>query len=89
VTYEARSAIDIILGRPAWQADAACRGQGPDAWFASGGTSRITRETCAGCVVQPECLKFAVTALDQPHGIWGGMSARQIRRIRLRRSSTP
>lgn len=42
------------------------------------------RETCGSCVHQLECLKFA---LDEgiEHGIWGGMTPAERKRIQPRR----
>jgi WhiB family transcriptional regulator, redox-sensing transcriptional regulator len=70
------------LSRPAWQAQAACRGMGPDDWFPPRGAAqapalRRAREICAGCPVREQCAEFAGT---DPHGVWGGLSVDQRKR---------
>ena len=39
---------------------------------------------CAGCPVVVQCLEYAL-AQDERFGIWGGLSERERRRIRLQR----
>jgi WhiB family transcriptional regulator, redox-sensing transcriptional regulator len=72
-----------LLGRPTWQANAACRGGGVDSFFPVGGTSLLrARRICNGCEVSEECLRYA---LERPSlkGIWAGTSERRRRRLRL------
>jgi len=71
-----------FLGRPAWQADAACRGGSVESFFPAGGTSLMrARRICNGCTVADECLRYA---LERPSlkGIWAGTSERRRRRLR-------
>ncbi len=35
---------------------------------------------CAQCIVQPECLEFALR-VHEPHGIWGGLTEAERRRL--------
>lgn len=71
-----------LLGRPAWQADAACRGVAVENFFPAGGTSLMrARRICNSCPVVDDCLRYA---LERPSlkGIWAGTSERRRRRLR-------
>jgi WhiB family redox-sensing transcriptional regulator len=65
-----------------WQTRAACRGPQATVFFppthAERKEEKIARERrakaiCATCVVQPECLRYAIR-IREPHGIWGGLN---------------
>jgi WhiB family redox-sensing transcriptional regulator len=80
------SMLDVRpFNRMPWMADAACRGTNPDLFITDRGqaTSEAKR-ICADCPVKQAC---ADTALADPslHGIWGGLSHRDRRRIRRQR----
>lgn len=66
-----------------WMINANCRGQDPDIFFPTNGHNLLTRpavETCNQCPVQLDCLEYALQhKID--HGIWGGTSERERRRI--------
>ena len=47
-----------------------------------GGSTRDAKRVCTGCTVRAECLEFAL-ANDERFGIWGGLSERERRRLRL------
>ena len=69
-----------------WQESSNCLGVDPDLFFPERGAStREAKEVCRGCVVQQECLEFAL-ANGEKFGIWGGMSERERRRIRRQRA---
>jgi len=66
-----------LLGRPAWQTRAACRGMGTGGWFPERGQDlRPALAICAGCPVRAECQDYA-RSLFVPYGIWGGQSNNQ------------
>ena len=70
----------------AWQDRANCMGVDPDLFFPERGAStREAKEVCRGCVVQMDCLEYAL-ANGEKFGIWGGMSERERRRIRRARA---
>jgi WhiB family redox-sensing transcriptional regulator len=70
----------------AWQNLANCLGVDPDLFFPERGAStREAKEVCRGCVVQADCLEYAL-ANGEKFGIWGGMSERERRRIRRQRA---
>jgi WhiB family redox-sensing transcriptional regulator len=74
--------IEDFLHRPAWHARAACRGMGTDQFFpARGEHIDNARAICDSCPVRSECLDAAIENIDR-HGIWGGTSERERRRIR-------
>lgn len=66
-----------------WAANAACKGDTPDALFVRGAEQNKAKQVCAGCAVRTECL---AEALDNQieWGVWGGMTERE-RRALLRR----
>lgn len=76
-----------LLERPAWHADAACRGMDPDLFYPGLGANRDlvhARQVCTGCRVRVECLEDALARGDK-WGVWGGLSERERRRLRRER----
>ena len=85
--FDALGELLALARRPWWHAHAACRGQGPSAWWPERGVPvEPLRATCAGCPVAAECRADALSRSgpEDGGGIWGGTSARE--RKRLRRS---
>ena len=75
---------------PAWMDHARCRTLSPTEFFPSDGVGvEVAKRVCAECPVKSECLEYALTyRID--HGVWGGASERERRRIlRRRRVETP
>ena len=71
---------------PDWQSRANCMGVDPDLFFPERGAStREAKEVCRGCVVQDDCLEYALTN-GEKFGIWGGLSERERRRLRRGRA---
>jgi len=70
-----------------WMADARCRELSPELFFPTNSTGvAAARRVCAACDVATACLEFAL-AEHLEHGIWGGTSERERRRIlRTRRA---
>ncbi|SEO48382.1 WhiB family transcriptional regulator [Trujillella endophytica] len=76
---------DADAGEEAWRLDALCAETDPEAFFPEkGGSTREAKRVCTGCTVRAECLEFAL-ASDERFGIWGGLSERERRRVRLQR----
>ena len=73
-----------------WMLDGHCRGKEPSFFFPSDGVGvEHARKVCAGCPVKLECLEYALQYRIE-HGVWGGASERERRRIlRRRRLATP
>jgi WhiB family redox-sensing transcriptional regulator len=67
--------------RQTWMNEGACRNYPAAAFFPSDGVGvDAARSICAGCTVTDACLEYAlVNRID--HGVWGGASERQRRRI--------
>jgi WhiB family redox-sensing transcriptional regulator len=71
---------------PDWQDSANCLGADPALFYPERGAStREAREVCQACDVQPDCLEFSLQRSEK-FGIWGGLSQREIRRVRRQRS---
>ena len=75
----------LTPGDEGWRLDALCAETDPEAFFPEkGGSTREAKRVCTGCDVRAECLEFAL-ANDERFGIWGGLSERERRRLRLQR----
>lgn len=63
--------LELCGARPAWHAQAACRGQGSLKFFPGrGGSAGAGQAVCGGCAVVSECLAYG-----RGHGccgVWGG-----------------
>ena len=71
--------------RPAWHQHGACRGADPNLFFPARGESvKEAKAVCARCPVRAECLEYALLHRIE-HGVWGGASERERRRILRRR----
>lgn len=75
-----------------WMAAARCRESGDDLHFptAEPGSPAFTaqvsaaKQDCHACPVRTACLAYALETAE-PHGIWGGMTPRERRRLAERR----
>lgn len=64
-----------------WMARGSCREQRPALFFPNDGVGvDAARRVCAGCPVKGPCLEYALTERID-HGVWGGASERERRRI--------
>ena len=83
--YDASPWTDLSPADDAsWRLEALCAETDPEAFFPEkGGSTRDAKRVCTGCTVRAQCLEFAL-ANDERFGIWGGLSERERRRIRLR-----
>lgn len=71
----------------AWMADGNCRNYPPATFFPSDGVGvERARAICKGCPVAVQCLEYALEERIE-HGVWGGCSERERRRILKRRRS--
>lgn len=80
--------IGPVIGRPRvaaeedWRSAGACLSADPDLFFPISGSGRSMEQAaqakavCARCLVQGECLGFALRT-RQAHGIWGGLTAEE------------
>lgn len=73
-----------------WMANGKCREVPPAVFFPSDGIGvQEAQRICAECPVSQTCLEYAL-ANRIDHGVWGGCSERERRRIlRRRRTAQP
>ncbi len=71
-----------------WMAQGKCKDMHPSTFFPSDGVGvEIARRICIDCPVRSQCLEYAlIYRID--HGVWGGTSERERRRILRRRRLT-
>jgi WhiB family redox-sensing transcriptional regulator len=72
-----------------WRLRGACRGLDPEIFYSAGEDEGVDRakEVCNTCVVQQQCLEFAL-ANRESEGIWGGATEKERRRILRQRRKT-
>ena len=77
----ARSVRGLGHELSAWMAEGNCRLHPPATFFPSDGVGvDKARKICRGCPVATTCLEYALeNRID--HGVWGGCSERERRRI--------
>ena len=76
---------DYAPGDESWRQDALCAETDPEAFFPEkGGSTREAKRVCVGCPVRMQCLEYALDN-DERFGIWGGLSERERRRVKLSR----
>lgn len=68
-----------------WMRRGRCRDMDPTVFFPNDGVGvQAAQRICAECTVQAECLEYAlVNRVD--HGVWGGASERERRRLLRKR----
>ena len=68
-----------------WMRRGNCRDHPPSTFFPSDGVGvEVARRICATCPVKTLCLEYALrNGVD--HGVWGGASERERRRIARQR----
>jgi len=75
-----------VTTNPDWMAIGKCVDLPPETFFPSDGVGVIAaQKICGSCDAQAECLEYAITERI-PHGVWGGASERERRRIIKKRS---
>ena len=72
-----------------WRLRGACRGLDPEIFYPATEEEDIQRAkvVCSTCVVQQQCLEFAL-ANRESEGIWGGATEKERRRILRQRRKT-
>ena len=64
-----------------WMANGRCRDIHPSVFFPSDGLGvEVAKQICVDCPVRAACLEYAL-ANRIDHGVWGGASERERRRI--------
>ncbi len=90
-TNEFGRPLELCLVEPdpdsptAWMAEGNCRLYPPAVFFPSDGVGvDRARKICRDCPVSSRCLEYALDERIE-HGVWGGCSERERRRILKRR----
>lgn len=66
-----------------WATRGHCIGSDPAVFFPERGESTSeAKRICRECPVQPECFDWGMA--HEKHGIWGGLSERERRRLRTK-----
>ena len=69
-----------------WHEKALCTQTDPEAFFPELGVSaRAAKKVCQICEVRVECLEAALEN-NERHGVWGGLSERERRKLERRAS---
>jgi WhiB family transcriptional regulator, redox-sensing transcriptional regulator len=77
--------VDDIPKEYEWMLHARCRGAAPTEFFPSDGLGvEAAQRICVACPVRVDCLEYALEHHIE-HGVWGGASERERRRILRRR----
>lgn len=73
-----------------WRMKGSCRGSDPLVFYPSDEEEALAEQAkaiCAGCAVLKQCREFALSTREK-HGVWGGLTERDRRRVlRQRRKS--
>ncbi len=78
--HDALADLLEVIRPPVWHAQAACAGRSDLSWFPVRGESTdAQRAICEGCPVREPC---AEAGMGERHGLWGGYSERDRRRLR-------
>ena len=71
-----------MIGRPAWMADAACKGMDTAVFFETSSVGiAAAMKVCVLCPVRPDCLAHALAHSDMV-GVFGGTTTDDRRRLR-------
>lgn len=70
----------MFTGEPGWKGRGACSAPDNDVQFFDGRQETAAKALCSGCPVREQCLEFAVHN-DITHGIWGGTTPSERRRL--------
>ena len=89
VSVETDESLPFDDSPTAWMQQGNCRNYPPATFFPSDGVGvDRARAICKGCPVMGECLEYALAERIE-HGVWGGCSERERRRILKRRKGLP
>jgi WhiB family redox-sensing transcriptional regulator len=83
------SETEVKLVDTSWMVQGRCRDLPPEVFFPSDGVGvEVARHYCAECPVKGPCLEYALENHIE-HGVWGGASERERRRIARSRRGLP
>lgn len=79
----------FLRGMPRFDGPALCAEVDPEVWFPeTGHSTQGAKALCRLCEVEAECLEYALEH-DERHGVWGGKSENERRRLRTRAVRRP
>ena len=73
-----------------WRNLGHCRGSDPDVFYPPSeddAEAEAAKSICCACPVRQRCLEFAL-ATREKHGVWGGLTERERRRVLRQRRRT-
>ena len=73
-----------------WRDQARCRGVDPQIFHPSEedeAAAAVAKDICGLCTVREPCLEYAITSREHD-GVWGGLTARERRRLIRQRRRT-
>lgn len=74
--------IAVVLAGDLWKRDALCVERTDVEFFVGRGEpTEPAKAVCRSCIVRAECLDYALEN-GIKHGVWGGLSERERRRLR-------
>lgn len=77
------AAAFLLLERPAWHREAACRGSDPAVFYPERSETTVdAKRICEDCPVSQDC---AEAGLYELYGVWGGTTGRARRGLRKQR----
>jgi WhiB family transcriptional regulator, redox-sensing transcriptional regulator len=81
--------LGVLAASDAWMSEGACRGhrdifwpEGNDAQKTARKAMYAAKRICQACPVNLECREYALSHESITHGIWGGLTPMERRRIR-------
>lgn len=75
---------DPLVQEDRWELRGLCRQVDSELFYPEKGQStREAKLVCSGCPVRSACLEFALSS-DQRFGVWGGLSEKELRRLKAR-----
>ena len=78
----------MIVPPESWMKQGACRGLDPNLFFPIYEKDEaVPKEVCSTCPVRIECLEYSLERRED-HGIWGGTTEKERRRLRRQRRRT-
>ena len=81
ISKDARLAYQRLAEAMAEHGEPVCSQTDPEEWFPEkGGSNRFAKEICGRCPLKEPCGQFAIMNKEH-HGIWGGLSETQRRRL--------
>lgn len=79
---------EIGVAQVGWMNRGACRGLDPNLFFPIYEKDEaVPKEVCSTCPVRIECLEYSLERRED-HGIWGGTTEKERRRLRRQRQRT-